>query len=117
MCGVPGIIHVACSFSCPRICIRVKNSLRVIGVSFFVIQSCSLVGLLLFRPAVLQTFTHQHTHTHTPPSSEEMRKVCYQSFKGGFKNIITKTMVTLAQCEEMRHSLHTDSPLHLSSFI
>ncbi len=26
-------------------------------------------------------------------------------------------MVTLAQCEEMRHSLHTDSPLRLSSYI
>ncbi len=46
-----------------------------------------------------------------------MRKVCYQSFKGGFKNINTKTMVTLAQCEEMRYSLHTDSPLRLSSDI
>lgn len=40
--------------------IWVKNSLFVIGV-----QSCSLAGLLLFPPAVLQTFTHQHTHTHT----------------------------------------------------
>lgn len=81
------------------------------------VQSCSLAGPLLFQPAVLQTFTHQHTHTHTPPSREEMRKVCYQSFKGGFKNINTKTMVTLAQFEEMRPSLYTDSPLRLSSYI
>ncbi len=44
-------------------------------------------------------------------------KVCYQSFKGGLKNINTKTMVTLAQCEEMRHSLHTNSPLPLYSYI
>lgn len=50
-----------CSFlSVLSLFIWVKNSLFVIGV-----QSCSLAGLLLFRPAVLQTFTHQHTHTHT----------------------------------------------------